>query len=143
MREIKFRGKDCTGEWWYGNLEIKRKVTDKEAYESHCISGITTSNFTSMIDKNTVGQFTGLKDKNGKEIYEGDIIECLGENGCKIRHQILFSENNGCLRQYSLEYVPYCRGYENRGILTQHYIAECGKYVIGNIHDNPELLTNK
>lgn len=140
MREIKFRGKDCIGEWWYGNLEIRRKVTDEKTYESIRISGIVTDNFTSMIDAKTVGQFTGLHDKNGKEIYEGDIVCSLTSVG-----DIQFDYG-----VFGIEWTHNKETKSMKGAWGQkHNLRKMDDgftndiEIIGNIHDNKELLNRK
>ena len=128
MREIKFRGKCLdNGEWVYGDLHIRTPFP-------HIHSEIDYSKVN--IDPHTVGQFTGLHDKDGKEIYEGDVVtqtwgsphfvngvlyDCYGRIG-DIRYEcdlIGVHTKNGMYR-----------------------IVGCGlsNTVIGNIHDNPELL---
>nr|DAI65561.1 MAG TPA: YopX protein [Caudoviricetes sp.] len=118
-REIKFRGLSFDKGWIYGNL-IKSD-------QSTWIRESDYYNFKVKVD--TVGQFTGLHDKNGKEIYEGDIVKYRDSRGQHIE-KVIFDK--GCF------YAGMHWGSSTRVApkLINTRISE----VIVNIYDNPELL---
>ena len=138
MREILFRGKANSeireGEWVYGSLLAESANTfpiiarDYDNDEDW-ISVIEWD----TVEPQTVGQFTGLTDKNGKKIFEGDIVkaqdEIFGSPFCDgITGKIVYAES-----AYFIE--------PRNPIESQWLFNECAVYeVIGNIHDNPELL---
>ena len=126
-REIKFRGKRIdNGQWIVGDVVHKYWHGDDTYLETairYVMKGIYS--YPVAVDPSTVGQYTGLQDRDGKEVYEGDlfkvgankrVFECKFERGC---------------------FVAYLDGkhYGTIGDLHEMYIK-----VIGNIHEHPELL---
>lgn len=142
MRTSKYRGKDVkTGEWKYGHL-ITLNVNDKTAYliitDDYAVVDkelkpweiaffLNVDIF--MVDPNTVGQFTGLLDKNGKEIYEGDIVNVRVTND-------RFKKNP----RFRNGVVTFCE-YDGGWMVGCYYrFLPKRMEVIGNIQDNSELL---
>lgn len=126
MREILFRGKRVdNGEWVYGYFV-------KMLWELIIIP-LEDENTVYPVVPETVGQYTGLTDKNGKKIFEGDIVELtyytLPEER-KVMAEVAYEEE-------SAAFVLYSFGTENKGICGE--ICNTNK-VIGNIYDNPEML---
>lgn len=121
MREIKFRGKRLeNGEWAYGGIAF----FETYIYITHPKEEDGFVHWFIEIDAETVGQYTGLKDKNGNEIYEGDIIEDILTAEKEV---IEFHGNMFALVSY-----------KSRFFFTVFRSDE--KQIIGNIYDNPELL---
>lgn len=118
MREIKFRGKRLDGKGWaFGHLV-------KMWGEWHIIDW-NDENTAYAVDPDTVGQYTEQKDKNGKEIYEGDILQDEMGYQCKISY---------------LEATLY--GDFGKGFEPQYFSEGLHKacIIVGTIHDYPELL---
>lgn len=129
MRTIKFRGKSLLkGKWIYGHL------LDAECGENLMIQ--VNASETLGVDDNTVGQFTGLYDRNGNEIYEGDII--ISDEYKHTRHYVRYMDSEAMFVAMIIgsPLDEYCG-------IRQSWIDKFSKKIIGNIHDNPELLTNK
>lgn len=91
MREIKFRGMSLNG-WIYGHYVV---IQEKANPPQSCIWDLT-GNIGVPVERDSVGQYTGLKDRNGKEIYEGDFIKnYLGQEGIISFADLQFFVNYG------------------------------------------------
>ena len=133
MREIIFRGKRAdNGKWVYGSLLIDPdleyyNIIGFNYYNSE--DGLEREEFTEEVIPETVGQYTGLKDKNGTKIFEGDIVEGLDytqeDEGCGI-----VGFNDGAFEVSGNNCV---------GTFHENYWGTDFE-VIGNIYDNIELL---
>lgn len=122
-REIKFRGMGVNGEWHYGYLSV---VTDKRVGVplGSYISNKAGSPFAYQVRPETVGQNTGHRDKNEREIYEKDIWL---HQGCETPRVIVWHRYGWWFQ------------YPNGGVTRPMEWTEDGE-VIGNIYENPELL---
>ena len=118
-REIKFRGLTPKNHWICGDLIHDEKDTTVY-YDTYSQRIYMDHHSNSPVRNGTVGQYTGLLDKNGKEIYEGDILRIFGK---------------GYNEQVKFNYGFYSVGFNILNDVTTR--AE----VIGNIHENPELLS--
>lgn len=145
MRPIKFRGKCAhSDEWVYGSL-VQESCGDVWIFpegDTYCNAG---GDFYSnkypgicIVKPETVGQFTGLTDKNGKEIYEGDVLKSRS-----IIHVVEYKEDEGAFVgrfNFHVRNPLVTMQQTDFTGLAQWWINKFKKEVVGNIHDNPELL---
>lgn len=139
MREILFRGKrtDC-GEWVEGYLNQHRgrvifdcccnAINANDYYINDWTEKLDTDLYGCVykVDPETVGQYTGLTDKNGTKIFEGDILTIENEG---VYAAIKYNESNAAF---------YVEDEDHEDYLGEAW--ETDVVIIGNIHDNPELL---
>jgi len=131
-REIKFRGLTKSGAWAYG-MPCKSNYGIEMVTELYHVDGAEWNEYGDDVKPETVGQFTGLKDKNGKDIYEGDIVNGVYEtdsdsNATKSELRIVEFGN------YSFRLSTASGETKNR--LSEYFYFE----VIGNIYEHNHLL---
>lgn len=124
MREILFRGKNIRGIWHIGLL-----AHIGNAWYISNKAGIATA---FEVIPETIGQYTGLIDKNGKRIFEGDIVKCTSRFDAKDMVVIFETAEFHLVDCQKYKNYTECCGYRHFGTLETE--------VIGNIHDNPELV---
>jgi uncharacterized phage protein (TIGR01671 family) len=158
MREIKFRGKTQDGKWVYGDLI--HSGTDTIAIlelDAPCLELVVD------VVPDTIGQFTGVLDKNGKEIYEGDVLsvrewknlafglfnhdemkdlsldDCKGELLKNIKSLVYWDEGSMLATEQNGCSYYMCSFWRENTLITQPIFDI---EIIGNIHDTPNLLTD-
>lgn len=119
MREILFRGKNLLGKWIEGDL-LQYLGCEKK----HIVRHSTGAGGQEVIPS-TIGEYTGLKDKNGKMIFEGDIVTMPKYGGGRHRSVVYFKNGKFAVDGSNYSFKDICPK---------------NMEIIGNIHDNPELL---
>lgn len=138
MRDILFRGKRSNGEWTYGNLQTAASCAFISEFMGYC----------NTVAPETVGQYTGLTDMNGKKIFEGDIVRITTKDYwpyCEVGvvefkdccFSVSYFNKLGFLRIHRIGQI------DEEKAMGAHIEIRYTYEIIGNIHDNPELLPAK
>lgn len=139
MREIKFRGKRVNGGEWVKSMTISHGTIKRKM--SEVFFEINPGKWVGIIP-NTIGQFTGLKDKNRKEIYEGDLIKAPSGR----IYAVIFStwkheEKREFPKVIDLyEHTGWCISLDGVNPCDLLDSEVCQGSIIGNVYDNPELM---
>lgn len=130
MRPIKFRAKDFGGVWYYGSLGYSNIHT--KIYFQTGKGSVKVIDWV-YVNEETIGQFTGLYDAHGKEIYEGDIVGWKDDN---LLYAVTFRKG------MFYASVEVCNEEIYGGFPLHTLASQGGKSIeiVGNIYDNPELL---
>lgn len=143
MREILFRGKTKHGgEWVYGGVCCSAGNTIIVSFSERILTTIEGK----RVLPETVGQYTGLTDKNGKKIFEGDIVRIAYWFGWDDEQEKVVPEEEYISKIYSIDGCPFCVDLIHcDGDMTpiawlDWSYDDAEIEVVGNIHDNPELL---
>jgi uncharacterized phage protein (TIGR01671 family) len=141
MREALFRGKTANGDWVYGNLVKAASLDYSGVYHYIIVQQEKSGKSAGYVISETVGQYTGLCDKNGNKIFEDDILEFKCSDTCAKEcvnissHLVVWNDD---MARFELKPLGEQLGMENDE-MDKCYVAEFYR-VIGNIHDNPELV---
>lgn len=129
MREIEFRGKRLKdNKWIHGFYHNETSIVSPATNRKRTAHHIYRQDIDALVKPETVGQYTGVKDKNGRKIFEGDIVTYNIQND-KHRSEVYYYDGGFCIKNSTIEGL----------CLVQHY-QDMEVEVIGNIHDNPQLL---
>lgn len=144
MREILFRGKDFSGvinhNWCFGSLDTTENdraiIIYSDRFGNKC---------RIFVDPSTVGEYTGLKDENGKMIFEGDIVKnewCFikGNSIVRFGEYKSFDSSDDYQCGHLGFYLEHISDFNKRTVRKDimYFANKCE--IVGNIHDNPELL---
>ena len=140
MRTIKFRGRDYEGKWHKGSLIVvnveKRRYKDVAPYEVYYIREQDFAGEEHEVDPETIGQLVFPATKMHPDIWEGDIIE--DDEGSRLEIKSEPYRSAFCVIVRSKTGITYeCLDEGYIGCEFKYYQAK----VVGNIHDNPELIT--
>jgi len=128
MREIKFRGRDGD-DWYYGSLFVNEC--------GHTAISAPKSFWMKPVNAETVGQFTGMWDCEGCEIYEGDIVKAMLKEPSFVKR---FKLQNEIVGEMLFDNAWWIKERETVNLIPPWRLRYYDLTVIGNVHDNPNLL---
>lgn len=129
MREIEFRAKGLYKDRWYYGYYVEHK----RSMQNYIIDlDEEVMNTEHLVDKNTLGQYTGIKDKNGTKIFEGDIVK--GNFPYAKIGKIIWDKKRCGM------YVKPISIFGRAAYDKYYKLNSCSLEVVGNIYDNPELV---